>query len=79
MILPVSPTCRDGSAQPFSTTGRDAAATAVDEAVDDRVGKLFRKIEYLNVIGNVSPMIGLFGTVMGILALGAGVLIVLDK
>ena len=30
--------------------------------------KLLRKIEYLNVIGNISPMIGLFGTVVGIIS-----------
>ncbi len=29
--------------------------------------RLLRRIEYLNVIGNVSPMIGLFGTVVGMI------------
>ena len=29
--------------------------------------RLMRRIEYLNVIGNVSPMIGLFGTVVGMI------------
>jgi biopolymer transport protein ExbB len=48
-------------------SGREAATAAVDEAVDERVGKLFRKIEYLNVIGNVGPMIGLLGTVVGMI------------
>ncbi len=28
---------------------------------------LFRKIEWLNIIGNVAPMIGLFGTVWGMI------------
>jgi len=40
---------------------------AIDEAVEERVGHLFRRVEYLNVIGNVSPMIGLLGTVVGMI------------
>jgi biopolymer transport protein ExbB len=47
--------------------GREAAVAAVDEAVEHRVGRLFRRVEYLNVIGNVSPMIGLLGTVVGMI------------
>lgn len=47
--------------------GRDAARAAVDEAVEERATKLFRRIEYLNVIGNVAPMIGLLGTVLGMI------------
>jgi len=47
--------------------GRDAARAAVDEAVEERATKLFRRIEYLNVIGSVSPMIGLLGTVLGMI------------
>lgn len=47
--------------------GRDAAIGAVDEAIEHRVGRLFRRIEYLNVLGNVSPMIGLLGTVVGMI------------
>lgn len=47
--------------------GRDAARAALDEAVEAQATRLFRRIEYLNVIGNVSPMIGLFGTVVGMI------------
>lgn len=47
--------------------GRDTARAAIDEAVEERATRLFRKIEYLNVIGNVSPMIGLLGTVLGMI------------
>jgi len=47
--------------------GRDAARAAIDEAVEERATQLFRRIEYLNVIGNVSPMIGLLGTVLGMI------------
>jgi biopolymer transport protein ExbB len=48
-------------------SGRDAARAAIDEAVEERATKLLRRIEYLNVIGNVSPMVGLLGTVLGMI------------
>jgi biopolymer transport protein ExbB len=44
---------------------------AVEEAIDDRSARYFRKIEPLNIIGNVSPMLGLFGTVVGMILLFA--------
>lgn len=47
--------------------GRETARAAIDEAVEERATKLLRRIEYLNVIGNVSPMIGLLGTVLGMI------------
>ena len=47
--------------------GREAARAAIDETVEELAMRLLRKIEYLNVIGNVSPMIGLFGTVVGMI------------
>lgn len=47
--------------------GPQAARDAIDEAVDQRATRLFRRIEYLNVIGNVAPMIGLLGTVVGMI------------
>jgi biopolymer transport protein ExbB len=54
-----------------AANGFDAMERAVEEAVDERSARLFRKIEYLNIIGNVSPMIGLFGTVYGMILLFA--------
>lgn len=47
--------------------GRESARAAIEEVVEERATRLFRRIEYLNVIGNVSPMIGLIGTVMGMI------------
>lgn len=47
--------------------GRDAARAAIDEVVEERAMHLLRRIEYLNVIGNISPMIGLLGTVLGMI------------
>lgn len=39
----------------------------MDEVLESRAAGLFRHIEYLNIIGNVSPMIGLFGTIYGMI------------
>lgn len=51
--------------------GFAAMERALDESIDERSAKLFRKIEYLNIIGAVSPMLGLFGTVVGMILLFA--------
>jgi biopolymer transport protein ExbB len=49
----------------------DAGWPAVEKALDDscaeQAARLFRKIEYLSVIGNIAPMIGLLGTVVGMI------------
>ena len=37
------------------------------ETLEDRSARLFRKTEFIHIIGNVSPMIGLFGTVTGMI------------
>jgi biopolymer transport protein ExbB len=47
--------------------GRETAEYAIIEASEEQATRLFSRIEYLNIIGNVSPMIGLFGTVYGII------------
>jgi biopolymer transport protein ExbB len=47
--------------------GGQAAREAVDEAVEEHATRLLRRIEYLNVIGNIAPMIGLLGTVVGMI------------
>jgi biopolymer transport protein ExbB len=39
------------------------------ESLQDQALALLRKIEWLNMIGNVSPMVGLFGTVFGMIKL----------
>jgi len=48
-------------------SGYSAMERAMEDAVDEQAARFSRKIEYLNVIGNVAPMIGLFGTVGGII------------
>jgi biopolymer transport protein ExbB len=47
--------------------GQQTAEYAVIEAAEEQATKLFSRIEYLNIIGNCSPMIGLVGTVYGII------------
>jgi biopolymer transport protein ExbB len=49
----------------------DGGWTAVEKALEDataeQAARLFRKIEYLSVIGNIAPMVGLLGTVTGMI------------
>lgn len=39
------------------------------ESLQEQALRLMRKIEWVNLIGNVSPMVGLFGTVFGMIKL----------
>jgi biopolymer transport protein ExbB len=39
----------------------------VIESLQEQAMALLRRIEWTNIIGNVSPMVGLFGTVLGII------------
>jgi biopolymer transport protein ExbB len=49
----------------------DAGYAAVEKAMEDacaqHAGRLYRKIDYLSVIGTLSPMLGLLGTVWGMM------------
>jgi len=54
-----------------ASKGFAAMERALEESLDERSARLFRKIEYMNIIGNVAPMIGLFGTVVGMILLFA--------
>lgn len=45
--------------------GWPAIEKAMEDALADQSARLFRKIEYLSVIGNIAPMLGLLGTVIG--------------
>src|SRR6185312_12568982 len=40
---------------------------AMEEATAEQAARLYRRIEYLSVIGNIAPMVGLLGTVTGML------------
>ena len=55
-----------------SPHGYEAIIRGLEQVADEETTIRFRRIELLNVLGQVSPMIGLFGTVYGmILAFGA--------
>lgn len=45
--------------------GWNAVEKAAEEATAEQAAKLYRKVEYLNMIGNIAPMLGLLGTVFG--------------
>ena len=65
--------CAMNSGLSQAGNGYLAMQRAMTEVVEHRAGRMMRKIEYLNVIGNVSPMIGLFGTVVGMIRLFASI------
>jgi biopolymer transport protein ExbB len=47
--------------------GWPAVEKALEDATAEQAARLFRKIEYLSVIGNIAPMVGLLGTVIGMI------------
>ncbi|RMG36260.1 MAG: MotA/TolQ/ExbB proton channel family protein [Planctomycetota bacterium] len=47
--------------------GYDAVEKAMEDAATEQAARLFRKIEYLQVIGTLAPMLGLLGTVWGMI------------
>jgi len=47
--------------------GPEAALDALHESLQQDASLLQRRLEWLNLIGNVAPMIGLFGTVWGMI------------
>ena len=48
---------------PSFSSMKEAMETAIGEATAEQ----FRKIEYLNIIGNLGPLLGLLGTVLGMI------------
>ncbi len=47
--------------------GWSVVEKALEDATAEQSARLFRKIEYLSVIGNIAPMVGLLGTVTGMI------------
>jgi biopolymer transport protein ExbB len=47
--------------------GYPAMERAMEEAAEERTTKMLRDIEWLNLIGNIGPMLGLLGTVWGMI------------
>ena len=50
-----------------SKLGYASMVKAMEDAAEALTSRIARKIEHLNVIGNISPMMGLLGTVIGML------------
>ena len=50
-----------------SPHGYAAVIRGLEQTADEQTTVRFRRIEFLNVLGQVSPMIGLFGTVYGMI------------
>jgi len=49
--------------------GLSAMERAMEEAVDEQASRFHHRIEHLNLIGNLAPMLGLLGTVHGIIGM----------
>ncbi|MCA9270330.1 MAG: MotA/TolQ/ExbB proton channel family protein [Planctomycetales bacterium] len=47
--------------------GWSAVEKALEDAAAEQAARLLRKIEYLSVIANIAPMVGLLGTVVGMI------------
>lgn len=47
--------------------GHAAMVMAMEDAADEETAKRLRKVDFLNVVGQLAPMAGLFGTVYGMI------------
>ena len=47
--------------------GWSSVEKAIEESLADQAARLFRKLEYLSVLANIAPMLGLLGTVVGMI------------
>ncbi|WP_235908463.1 MotA/TolQ/ExbB proton channel family protein [Roseiconus nitratireducens] len=48
-------------------SGWHAVEKAVEDSLAEQSARMMRRIEYLSVIGNIAPMVGLLGTVTGMI------------
>jgi biopolymer transport protein ExbB len=47
--------------------GWPAVEKSIEDALAEQAARMYRKLEYLSVIGNLAPMLGLLGTVAGMI------------
>jgi biopolymer transport protein ExbB len=52
--------------------GFDAMYDAAQQKSHELSGRMFRKVEHMNIIGNLGPLMGLLGTVLGMIVAFAG-------
>ena len=45
----------------------DYVEKAAEDALAEQTGRLYRKVDWLSLIGNIAPMLGLLGTVIGMI------------
>jgi biopolymer transport protein ExbB len=50
-----------------ASLGYPAMREALENAASENSANLFRRIEMLNIIGNIAPLVGLLGTVLGMI------------
>ncbi len=50
-----------------AANGYEAMESAMQDASSERAARLYRKIEWLNLLGNIAPMFGLWGTIWGMM------------
>jgi len=50
-----------------AANGYGAMLRGMEEAMEERQNKLLRHVEWINVIGQIAPMVGLFGTIFGMI------------
>jgi len=56
-----------GSGLNEASNGYGSMERALEETSDAETTRILRPIEYLNVLGNIAPMLGLFGTIYGMI------------
>ncbi|QDU32896.1 Biopolymer transport protein ExbB [Poriferisphaera corsica] len=56
-----------GAALHEAPNGFVSMERAIEETSDNETVRILRPLEYLNVLGNIAPMVGLFGTVYGMI------------
>jgi len=54
-----------GLTQPGTNWG--VIEKAIEDAISEQAGRLYRRVDYLSLIGNIAPMLGLLGTVVGMI------------
>jgi biopolymer transport protein ExbB len=50
-----------------AANGYEAMENAMEDATNERTARLYREVERLNMLGNIAPMLGLWGTVWGMM------------
>jgi biopolymer transport protein ExbB len=53
--------------QKHTQLSRESCRNLYIESLQENALELFRRIEWINIIGNIAPMVGLFGTVFGMI------------